>query len=333
MDFKVCGTAKGITAIQMDIKIAGLSREILTKALDQAREGRLHILGKMLETLSTPRAELSQVRAAHHDPQGEAGPDPPHHRPGRQDDQGHHRSDRRRHRRRGRRHGQRRVERQRRREEGDRHHQGPHGGARGRRDLQGHRQAHHATSARSSRSCRAPTASSTSPRWRTRASSEGRATSSRRATSIEVKVISVGPRRQDPPLAPRARSLPRGRRGRARQGAHAASPRRRRPPAASRRPWWRTRRPPWPAARSLSSRSAVASCSCVRLTAHADVFVRGLRPRAPVISFGALRPACGARRSASAALARWRAASTRSRIRRRASRRTRPRGSSSAGRR
>src|SRR6185436_15818464 len=59
MDFKVCGTAKGITAIQMDIKIAGLSREIMSKALDQAREGRMHILGKMLETLNAPRTELS----------------------------------------------------------------------------------------------------------------------------------------------------------------------------------------------------------------------------------------------------------------------------------
>jgi polyribonucleotide nucleotidyltransferase len=60
MDFKVCGTEKGITAIQMDIKIAGLSRDILTRALDQAKEGRIHILGKMMETLSTPRTELSK---------------------------------------------------------------------------------------------------------------------------------------------------------------------------------------------------------------------------------------------------------------------------------
>jgi polyribonucleotide nucleotidyltransferase len=60
MDFKVCGTDKGITAIQMDIKIAGLSREILTQALDQAREGRLHILKKMTESLSQPRTELSK---------------------------------------------------------------------------------------------------------------------------------------------------------------------------------------------------------------------------------------------------------------------------------
>jgi polyribonucleotide nucleotidyltransferase len=60
MDFKVCGTARGVTAIQMDIKIAGLSRAILQQALDQAREGRLHILGKMLETLPAVRADLSQ---------------------------------------------------------------------------------------------------------------------------------------------------------------------------------------------------------------------------------------------------------------------------------
>ncbi len=60
MDFKVCGTARGITAIQMDIKISGLTREILSRALDQAREGRLFILGKMLETLAAPRPDLSK---------------------------------------------------------------------------------------------------------------------------------------------------------------------------------------------------------------------------------------------------------------------------------
>jgi polyribonucleotide nucleotidyltransferase len=59
MDFKVCGTARGVTAIQMDIKIAGLSRAILHQALEQAREGRLHILGKMLETLPAVRPDLS----------------------------------------------------------------------------------------------------------------------------------------------------------------------------------------------------------------------------------------------------------------------------------
>jgi polyribonucleotide nucleotidyltransferase len=57
MDFKVCGTSKGITACQMDIKIDGLSFEILTEALEQARKGRLHILGKMNEALPAPRAD------------------------------------------------------------------------------------------------------------------------------------------------------------------------------------------------------------------------------------------------------------------------------------
>jgi polyribonucleotide nucleotidyltransferase len=59
MDFKVAGTAKGITAIQMDIKIKGVSREVLTEALEQARVGRLHILEVMNAALSKPRAEMS----------------------------------------------------------------------------------------------------------------------------------------------------------------------------------------------------------------------------------------------------------------------------------
>ncbi|MEN9919778.1 MAG: polyribonucleotide nucleotidyltransferase [Bacteroidota bacterium] len=58
MDFKVCGTKDGITATQMDIKVDGLSYEILEKALNQAREGRLHILNKVLETLDAPRTDL-----------------------------------------------------------------------------------------------------------------------------------------------------------------------------------------------------------------------------------------------------------------------------------
>lgn len=58
MDFKVTGTADGITACQMDIKIQGLSFEIMEKALNQAKEGRLHILGKILETISTPNPQL-----------------------------------------------------------------------------------------------------------------------------------------------------------------------------------------------------------------------------------------------------------------------------------
>ena len=59
MDFKVCGTEKGVTSLQMDIKIDNLTGEILRKALNQAREGRIHIIGKMRETLTAPRADIS----------------------------------------------------------------------------------------------------------------------------------------------------------------------------------------------------------------------------------------------------------------------------------
>ncbi len=60
MDFKVTGTDEGITALQMDIKIAGVSKEIMGRALDQAKAGRLHILGKMSEGIAEPRAELPE---------------------------------------------------------------------------------------------------------------------------------------------------------------------------------------------------------------------------------------------------------------------------------
>ena len=60
MDFKVAGTEKGVTAIQMDIKIAGIDEPVLRQALKQAREGRLHILGEMKKVITEPRPELSQ---------------------------------------------------------------------------------------------------------------------------------------------------------------------------------------------------------------------------------------------------------------------------------
>ena len=60
MDFKVTGTEKGITAFQLDTKIGGISREIMEKALEQARQGRLFILGKMSETISAPRESLAK---------------------------------------------------------------------------------------------------------------------------------------------------------------------------------------------------------------------------------------------------------------------------------
>jgi polyribonucleotide nucleotidyltransferase len=60
MDFKVCGTQKGITSVQMDIKIQGLSRDLLQRALRQARDGRLYILDKMMTTMSAPSKDLSK---------------------------------------------------------------------------------------------------------------------------------------------------------------------------------------------------------------------------------------------------------------------------------
>ena len=59
MDFKVCGTEKGVTSMQMDIKIDNLTGDVLKKALDQAREGRLFIIGKLRETLTAPRQDIS----------------------------------------------------------------------------------------------------------------------------------------------------------------------------------------------------------------------------------------------------------------------------------
>ncbi|MBZ9750777.1 polyribonucleotide nucleotidyltransferase [Deinococcus sp. HMF7604] len=59
MDFKVCGTAQGVTALQMDIKVGGITPQVMREALAQAKEGRLHILSKMAEVLPSPRAELS----------------------------------------------------------------------------------------------------------------------------------------------------------------------------------------------------------------------------------------------------------------------------------
>jgi polyribonucleotide nucleotidyltransferase len=60
MDFKVAGTGEGVTSLQMDIKIAGITEEIMRVALDQAREGRTHILAEMDKALNAPRAELGE---------------------------------------------------------------------------------------------------------------------------------------------------------------------------------------------------------------------------------------------------------------------------------
>ena len=60
MDFKVAGTDNGITSLQMDIKITSITKEIMTLALEQAREGRLHILSEMAKELDTPREEVNE---------------------------------------------------------------------------------------------------------------------------------------------------------------------------------------------------------------------------------------------------------------------------------
>ena len=65
MDFKVAGTDNGITALQMDIKITGVTFEIMRDALTQAKSARTFILGEMAKVIDTPRAELSQSRAGH----------------------------------------------------------------------------------------------------------------------------------------------------------------------------------------------------------------------------------------------------------------------------
>ena len=94
MDFKVAGTAEGVTSLQMDIKISGVNRDIMRQALHQAKEGRLHILGIMNETLSSRGGSFGTCAPHYHD-QGKTGKNPRNHRPGRQSDPRHHRSDRR----------------------------------------------------------------------------------------------------------------------------------------------------------------------------------------------------------------------------------------------
>ena len=65
MDFKVTGTADGITATQMDIKVDGLSYDVLEKALEQARQGRMHIMGEMMKTISEPREDYKPFVMSH----------------------------------------------------------------------------------------------------------------------------------------------------------------------------------------------------------------------------------------------------------------------------
>jgi polyribonucleotide nucleotidyltransferase len=76
MDFKVAGTTNGITALQMDIKIQGITKEIMQVALAQAKEARMHILGKMAEAMGEAKTESVQLRAQalHHEDQPREDP-------------------------------------------------------------------------------------------------------------------------------------------------------------------------------------------------------------------------------------------------------------------
>ncbi len=105
MDFKVAGTQNGITGIQLDLKIDGISEEIIEATLAQAREARIEILRKMLTAIPRPRAEISPCGAAAAADADRPGKDRPADRPGRQDDPRHPGGDRRGDRSRGRRHG------------------------------------------------------------------------------------------------------------------------------------------------------------------------------------------------------------------------------------
>ena len=115
MDFKVAGTANGITSLQMDIKIQGITEEIMQTALDQAKDGRLHILGEMAKALGAGARRARRARAAHRGDEDPGRQDPRSDRLGRQGDPRDRREDRRQDRHRGRRHrqgrlGQRRVD-------------------------------------------------------------------------------------------------------------------------------------------------------------------------------------------------------------------------------
>ena len=94
MDFKVAGTEEGITALQMDIKIQGIPMEVLRDAVSQAREGRMHIMSKMLEAIAEPRERDVAVRAAHAPPADRPAEDRHRHRPRRPRHPFDHRRDR-----------------------------------------------------------------------------------------------------------------------------------------------------------------------------------------------------------------------------------------------
>ena len=109
MDFKVAGTEDGVTSLQMDIKIAGITEEIMKVALAQAKDGRLHILGEMAKALDQRPRRARRIRAAHRDDQDPDRQDPRSDRHRRQGDPRDRREDRRQDQHRGRRHGEGRL--------------------------------------------------------------------------------------------------------------------------------------------------------------------------------------------------------------------------------
>ena len=106
MDFKVAGTADGITSLQMDIKIAGITEEIMKKALAQAKDGRLHILGEMAKAITGAREEIGEYAPEDRDDHHPHRQDPRSDRLGRQGDPRDRRKDRRQGRHQRRRRGQ-----------------------------------------------------------------------------------------------------------------------------------------------------------------------------------------------------------------------------------
>ena len=170
MDFKVAGTERGVTALQMDIKITSITEEIMRIALDQAREGRAHILGEMAKALAGRPRQRQRQRAAHHHLLDPAGQDPRGDRFGRQGHSRDHRDDRRQDRHRRRRHGQGRGRRRRGGAGGDRLDPRHRRRARARRRSIPGRSSKPSISAPSSISSDRATGSSISASWRRSAS-------------------------------------------------------------------------------------------------------------------------------------------------------------------
>ncbi len=166
MDFKVAGTKDGITALQMDIKVAGITAQIMREALAQAQRGRLHILGKMEEVITTRAREDFRLRAALLHGADPGRQDSRSDRAGREDDSQHRRADRSEDRRGRFRAGEGGVERSGIGGEGAADYRRHHGDGRGREDLSWERSRGWRISARSSRFCRAPTGCCTSAKWR-----------------------------------------------------------------------------------------------------------------------------------------------------------------------